>query len=129
LLLCAADLLVALDSMVVTVALPAFLIGGFTFARAFVPFISHGMSGMREGESGLASGLFQTSTHLGGALVLALLATSAAAGGHRLGLPRRGRAARAGPGGGCPHARAGPIRGMMRGGCCCSRSRSASPSG
>jgi hypothetical protein len=61
--------------------LPAFLIGGFTFACAFVPLTSQGMSGVREGESGLASGLFQTSTHLGGALVLALLATAAAAGG------------------------------------------------
>jgi predicted MFS family arabinose efflux permease len=69
------------DHGYVPVMLPAFLIGGFTFACAFVPLTSQGMSGVREGESGLASGLFQTSTHLGGALVLALLATAAAAGG------------------------------------------------
>jgi EmrB/QacA subfamily drug resistance transporter len=69
------------DHGYVPVMLPAFLIGGFTFACAFVPLTSQGMSGVREGESGLASGLFQTSTHLGGALVLALLATAAATGG------------------------------------------------
>ena len=63
------------------VLLPAFLIGGFTFATAFVPLTSQGMTGVRDGEKGLASGLFQTSTHLGGALVLALLATTAAAEG------------------------------------------------
>jgi sugar phosphate permease len=34
---------------------------------------------VREGERGLASGLFQTSTHLGGALVLTVLATAASA--------------------------------------------------
>ena len=37
------------------------------------------MTGVREGERGVASGLFQTSTHLGGAFVLALLASAAAA--------------------------------------------------
>jgi hypothetical protein len=37
------------------------------------------MTGVRDGEQGVASGLFQTSTHLGGAFVLALLATVAAA--------------------------------------------------
>jgi EmrB/QacA subfamily drug resistance transporter len=69
------------DNGYLPVMLPAFLFGGFTFASAYVPLTSQGMSGVREGESGLASGLFQTSTHLGGALVLALLATAAAAGG------------------------------------------------
>ena len=37
------------------------------------------MSGVESGERGLASGLFQTATHLGGALVLATLSTVAAA--------------------------------------------------
>jgi hypothetical protein len=37
------------------------------------------MTGVREGEKGLASGLFQTSTHLGGAIVLTVLASAAAA--------------------------------------------------
>jgi MFS family permease len=59
--------------------LPAFLLAGFTFATAFVPLTSQGMTGVREGERGLASGLFQTSTHLGGAFVLTVLATAAAA--------------------------------------------------
>jgi EmrB/QacA subfamily drug resistance transporter len=59
--------------------LPAFLVAGFSFATAFVPLTSQGMTGVRDGERGTASGLFQTSTHLGGAFVLAVLATAAAA--------------------------------------------------
>jgi hypothetical protein len=62
-----------------TVLLPAFVLAGFTFAAAYVPLTAEGMSGIRDGEQGLASGLLQTSTHLGGALVLAVLATAAAA--------------------------------------------------
>jgi EmrB/QacA subfamily drug resistance transporter len=69
------------DNGYLPVMLPAFVFGGFTFASAYVPLTSQGMTGVRDGESGLASGLFQTSNHLGGALVLALLATAAAAGG------------------------------------------------
>jgi sugar phosphate permease len=61
------------------VLLPAFLLAGFTFATAFVPLTSQGLTGVREGEKGLASGLLQTSTHLGGAFVLTVLATTAAA--------------------------------------------------
>jgi MFS family permease len=60
----------------VPVLLPVFLIAGFTFAAAFVPLVSHSITGVRDGEKGLASGLVNTSTHLGGAIVLA----SAAAG-------------------------------------------------
>jgi hypothetical protein len=45
----------------------------------YSPLTSQGMTGVREGEKGLASGLFQTSTHLGGAFVLTVLATAAAA--------------------------------------------------
>jgi EmrB/QacA subfamily drug resistance transporter len=73
------------DNGYLPVMLPAFLFGGFTFASAYVPLTSQGMTGVRDGESGLASGLFQTSNHLGGALVLALLATTAAAGGFTAG--------------------------------------------
>jgi EmrB/QacA subfamily drug resistance transporter len=62
-----------------TVLLPAFLLAGFTFASAFVPLTATGVAGMREGEKGLASGLVQTSTHLGGAIVLGIVATVAAA--------------------------------------------------
>jgi EmrB/QacA subfamily drug resistance transporter len=67
------------DDGYVPVLLPAFVVAGFGFAMAYVPLTSQGVSGVRDGEKGLASGLFQTSTHLGGALVLAILATAAAA--------------------------------------------------
>jgi EmrB/QacA subfamily drug resistance transporter len=61
------------------VMLPAFIVSGFTFATAFVPLTAQAMTGIRAGERGLASGVLQTSTHLGGAIVLAVLATTAAA--------------------------------------------------
>ena len=67
------------DGGYLPVLLPGFLVAGFGFAAAYVPLTSQGMTGVREGEKGLASGLFQTSTHLGGAFVLAILATAAAA--------------------------------------------------
>jgi len=63
----------------VPVLLPAFLVIGFALANAFVALTTQGMTGVRDGEKGLASGLYQTSMHLGGALVLAVLATVAAA--------------------------------------------------
>ena len=56
--------------------LPAFAVAGFTFAAAFVPLTAQGMTGVRDGETGLASGILQTSTHLGGAVVLTILATA-----------------------------------------------------
>jgi EmrB/QacA subfamily drug resistance transporter len=65
------------DDGYLTHLLPAFAVAGFTFAAAFVPLTSQGMTGVREGEKGLASGLLQTSTHLGGAIVLTILATAA----------------------------------------------------
>jgi hypothetical protein len=67
------------DRRYLPVVLPGFVVAGFSFASAFVPLTSQGMTGVREGEKGLASGPFQTSTHLGGAVVLAILATAAAA--------------------------------------------------
>lgn len=68
-----------LEDGYVPVLLPAFVITGFALANAFVALTTQGMTGVREGEKGLASGLYQTSMHLGGALVLAVLATAAAA--------------------------------------------------
>jgi EmrB/QacA subfamily drug resistance transporter len=65
----------------VVAVLAGFAVTGFAFASAFVPLAACGLAGAREGEKGLASGLFQTSTHLGGAIVLAVLAAIAAAGG------------------------------------------------
>ncbi len=70
---------VPVDDGYLPVVLPGFVVAGFSFATAFVPLASQGVTGVRDGEKGLASGLFQTSTHLGGALVLAILATAAAA--------------------------------------------------
>jgi hypothetical protein len=49
-------------------------------AELLVALTGHGLAGARESEKGLASGVLQTSTHLGGAVVLALLATVAAGG-------------------------------------------------
>jgi EmrB/QacA subfamily drug resistance transporter len=63
----------------VRVLLPAFVVSGFGLACAYVALTTQGMTGVRDGEKGLASGLYQTSMHLGGAFVLALLATVAAA--------------------------------------------------
>jgi hypothetical protein len=62
----------------VPVLLPAFLVIGFALANAYVALTTQGLTGVRDGEKGLASGLFQTSMHLGGALVLAVMATAAA---------------------------------------------------
>jgi EmrB/QacA subfamily drug resistance transporter len=62
----------------VPVLLPAFVVIGFALANAFVALTTQGMTGVRDGEKGLASGLYQTSMHLGGALVLAVMATAAA---------------------------------------------------
>jgi hypothetical protein len=194
--LCAADLLVALDSMVVTVALPAiqhdfgtgraelqWVITAYTLSLGAFMLIG-GRAGDLYGRrrmlmtglvlfalASLGAGLAPATGALlvaravqgiGAALAipsaLALLSARyrqererarplpdlhpprrsarARAAGHRRGgrrlrrgLPRRRRAARAGRAGGRPYARAGAIRAMMRGGCCCSRSRSASPSG
>jgi EmrB/QacA subfamily drug resistance transporter len=61
------------------VLLPAFVVVGFALANAYVALTTQGLTGVRDGEKGLASGLFQTSMHLGRALVLAVLATAAAA--------------------------------------------------
>jgi EmrB/QacA subfamily drug resistance transporter len=63
----------------VPVLLPVFVVTGFALANAFVALTTQGMTGVRDGEKGLASGLYQTSMHLGGALVLAVMATAAAA--------------------------------------------------
>jgi hypothetical protein len=68
-----------LEDGYVPVLLPAFVVIGFALANAYVALTTQGLTGVRDGEKGLASGLFQTSMHLGGALVLAVMATAAAA--------------------------------------------------
>jgi uncharacterized protein YqeY/predicted MFS family arabinose efflux permease len=59
--------------------LPAYCVAGCTFATAAVPLTAAVVGAARAGERGLAAGLFQTFTHVGGALVLAILVVAAAA--------------------------------------------------
>jgi MFS family permease len=64
---------------------PAYLISGAPFAVAAVPLTALAVGPARPGDRALAAGLFQTSTHVGGAAVLAVLVLAAAAGGLRVG--------------------------------------------
>jgi MFS family permease len=59
--------------------LPVFTLIGFTFATAAVPLTAEAVADAAPDEQGAAAGLFQTFTHVGGAVVLAVLAISAAA--------------------------------------------------
>jgi len=59
--------------------LPAFAIGGFTFATAAVPLTAEAVADAAPTAKGAAAGLFQTCTHAGGAAVLAALVVCAAA--------------------------------------------------
>jgi MFS family permease len=61
--------------------LPAYIVTGFTFAAAAVPLTAEAIEGARGGERAVAAGLFQTFTHVGGAVVLALLVVCSAAWG------------------------------------------------
>ncbi|HEV3376130.1 MAG TPA: GatB/YqeY domain-containing protein [Thermoleophilaceae bacterium] len=58
---------------------PAYCVAGCTFATAAVPLTAAVVGEARARERGLAAGLFQTFTHVGGALVLAILVVGAAA--------------------------------------------------
>jgi uncharacterized protein len=58
---------------------PAYCVAGCTFATAAVPLTAAVVGAARARERGLAAGLFQTFTHVGGALVLAILVVAAAA--------------------------------------------------
>lgn len=64
-----------------SVLLPAYSIAGFSFAAAAVPLTAEATAEARSADKGTASGLFQTSTHVGGALVLAVLVVAFAAAG------------------------------------------------
>jgi EmrB/QacA subfamily drug resistance transporter len=59
--------------------LPAYCVAGCTFATAAVPLTAAVVGAAGARERGLAAGLFQTFTHVGGALVLAILEVAAAA--------------------------------------------------
>ena len=61
----------------VTALLPGFLIVAMGIAFCFVPISIAALAGVREEEAGLASGLFNTSQQVGGAVGIALLSTIA----------------------------------------------------
>ncbi|MGH3454960.1 MAG: MFS transporter, partial [Nocardioidaceae bacterium] len=57
--------------------LPGFLLTGLGIGFAFVPISIAALAGVRPAEAGLASGLFNTSQQIGGALGIAALSTIA----------------------------------------------------
>jgi len=59
--------------------LPALLLLGVGFGLAFPTLMTFAMAGVRHADSGLASGLVNTTAQVGGALGLAVLATIATA--------------------------------------------------
>ncbi len=54
---------------------PQFLIGGIGLALTFVPLVIGGLTGVRQEDAGVASGLFTTSQQIGGAIGVALAVT------------------------------------------------------
>jgi MFS family permease len=58
--------------------LPMFAVTGFTFATAAVPLTAEAVADAPPDDHGLAAGLFQTFTHVGGAIVLPLVILAAA---------------------------------------------------
>jgi EmrB/QacA subfamily drug resistance transporter len=57
---------------------PGFIIGGVGFALCFVPVTIAGLTGIHPGDSGIASGLINTTRQIGGAIGLAAVSTIAA---------------------------------------------------
>jgi EmrB/QacA subfamily drug resistance transporter len=57
--------------------LPAFLISGVGLALAFVPMSIGGLTGVREADAGVASGLINTTQQIGGAIGVAVATTVA----------------------------------------------------
>jgi EmrB/QacA subfamily drug resistance transporter len=56
---------------------PAFLLGGVGLAFTFVPLVIGGLTGVRQADAGVASGLFTTSQQIGGAIGVAAATTIA----------------------------------------------------
>jgi hypothetical protein len=65
---------------------PAYSIAGFTFATAAVPLTAEATAEAAAADKGTAAGLFQTFTHVGGAVVLAVLVVAFAAAGRETAL-------------------------------------------
>jgi EmrB/QacA subfamily drug resistance transporter len=59
--------------------LPVFAVSGLTFATAAVPLTGEAVAEAPPDDQGIAAGLFQTFTHAGGAVVLALVVIAGAA--------------------------------------------------
>jgi EmrB/QacA subfamily drug resistance transporter len=57
--------------------LPAFLLSGIGLALAFVPMSIGGLTGVREADAGIASGLINTTQQIGGAIGVAVATTIA----------------------------------------------------
>jgi|SRR5579862_9424835 len=56
---------------------PAFLLSGIGLAFSFVPMVIGGLTGVKEADAGVASGLFTTSQQIGGAIGVAAATTIA----------------------------------------------------
>ena len=56
---------------------PAFLLSGIGLALVFVPLVIGGLTGVRQSDAGVASGLFNTSQQIGGAIGVAAATTIA----------------------------------------------------
>jgi EmrB/QacA subfamily drug resistance transporter len=56
---------------------PAFLLSGIGLALSFVPLVIGGLTGVRQSDAGVASGLFNTSQQVGGAIGVAAATTIA----------------------------------------------------
>ena len=56
---------------------PAFMISGLGLALAFVPMSIGGLTGVRQSDAGVASGLINTTQQIGGAIGVALATTVA----------------------------------------------------
>jgi EmrB/QacA subfamily drug resistance transporter len=56
---------------------PAFLLSGIGLALSFVPLVIGGLTGVRQADAGVASGLFNTSQQVGGAIGVAVATTIA----------------------------------------------------
>jgi EmrB/QacA subfamily drug resistance transporter len=54
---------------------PAFLLSGVGLAFTFVPMVIGGLTGVRQSDAGVASGLFNTSQQIGGAIGVAVAST------------------------------------------------------
>jgi EmrB/QacA subfamily drug resistance transporter len=56
---------------------PAFLLSGIGLALSFVPMVIGGLTGVKQADAGVASGLFNTSQQIGGAIGVAVATTVA----------------------------------------------------